>query len=59
MEELKKVFEVMYMVDTERVELAAYQKKNVDRTWFDLWKEGRDEDAPDPSWLVSKKLCWD
>lgn len=33
--ELKKVFEVMYVADTERVELAAYQLKNAARTWFD------------------------
>ncbi|XP_049381363.1 uncharacterized protein LOC125845918 [Solanum stenotomum] len=45
-EELKKVFEVMYVPDTERVELAMYQLENVARTWFDKWKEGRAEDAP-------------
>ena len=28
-EDLKKVFGVMHVVDTERVELAAYQLKNV------------------------------
>ncbi|WMV18322.1 hypothetical protein MTR67_011707 [Solanum verrucosum] len=49
-EELKKVFEVMYVVDTERVKLAAYQLKNVARTWFDQWKEGRAENAPPASW---------
>ncbi|WMV37414.1 hypothetical protein MTR67_030799 [Solanum verrucosum] len=48
--ELKKVFEVMHVADTERVELAAYQQKNVARTWFDQWKEGRGEDAPPASW---------
>ncbi|WMV33146.1 hypothetical protein MTR67_026531 [Solanum verrucosum] len=32
-EELKSVFEVMHVVDTERVELATYQLKNVSRTW--------------------------
>uniref|UniRef100_M0ZUZ3 Retrotransposon gag protein n=1 Tax=Solanum tuberosum TaxID=4113 RepID=M0ZUZ3_SOLTU len=45
-EELKKVFEVMHVADTERVELAAYQLKNVAQTWFDQWKEGRAENAP-------------
>ncbi|XP_049394793.1 uncharacterized protein LOC125859114 [Solanum stenotomum] len=34
-EELKKVFEVMHIADTVRVELAAYQMKNVARTWLD------------------------
>uniref|UniRef100_M1D8P2 Retrotransposon gag protein n=1 Tax=Solanum tuberosum TaxID=4113 RepID=M1D8P2_SOLTU len=34
-EKLQKVFEVMHVVDVERVELAAYQLKNVARTWFD------------------------
>uniref|UniRef100_M1DEA1 Gag-pol polyprotein n=1 Tax=Solanum tuberosum TaxID=4113 RepID=M1DEA1_SOLTU len=45
-EELEKVFDVMHVADTERVELAAYHMKNVARTWFDQWKGGRTEDAP-------------
>ncbi|WMV38353.1 hypothetical protein MTR67_031738 [Solanum verrucosum] len=49
-EELKKVFEVMHVADTERVELAAYQLKNIARTLFDQWKEGRVKDAPPASW---------
>ncbi|WMV40579.1 hypothetical protein MTR67_033964 [Solanum verrucosum] len=49
-EELEKVFEVMHIVDTEQVELAAYQLKNITKTWFDQWKEGRAEDAPPASW---------
>ena len=35
MEELVKVFVVMHVVDTERVELVAYQLNNVARTWLD------------------------
>ena len=50
-EELKKVFDVIHEVDSERIELAAYQMKNVARTWFDEWKENRDEYAPHPSWV--------
>ncbi|KAK4731238.1 hypothetical protein R3W88_024226 [Solanum pinnatisectum] len=38
-EELEKVFEVMHVTDAEQVELAAYQLKNVARTW--------------PSWGIS------
>jgi len=49
-EELKKVFDVMHVADTERVELAAYQLKDVARTWFDQWKGGRPENAPPASW---------
>ena len=49
-EELKKVFEVMHVVGTERVDLDAYLLKNVARTFFDQWKEGKDEDAPHQSW---------
>ncbi|KAH0693675.1 hypothetical protein KY285_020772 [Solanum tuberosum] len=49
-EELKKVFEVMHVADTERVELVVYQLKNISRTWFDQWKEDRAEDAPPASW---------
>lgn len=51
-EELKKVFDMMYASYTERVEVAAYQLKVVARTWFDKWKEGRDEDVPPASWLA-------
>ena len=47
---MKKVFEVMRVVGIERVELAAYKLKNVSRTQFDQWKEGKDEDAPHPNW---------
>ncbi|XP_049394787.1 uncharacterized protein LOC125859106 [Solanum stenotomum] len=49
-EELKKVFNVMHIADTRRVVLAAYPLKNVARTWFDQWKEGRSKDAPPASW---------
>ncbi|KAH0650238.1 hypothetical protein KY284_030150 [Solanum tuberosum] len=49
-EELKKIFDVMHVADTERVELAAYQLKDVARTWFDQWREGRAENAPPASW---------
>ncbi|KAH0729719.1 hypothetical protein KY290_000849 [Solanum tuberosum] len=49
-EELKKVFDVIHVTDTVRVELATYQMKNVARTWFDQWKGGRAEDAPPASW---------
>ena len=37
-EELKKVFKIMHVVDTERVELFAYQMKGVSRILFDQWK---------------------
>ena len=52
MEELKKVFDVMHVVDTQRVDLATYQLKNVARTWFDQWKGDIHEDAPHPSWDI-------
>ncbi|WMV33411.1 hypothetical protein MTR67_026796 [Solanum verrucosum] len=44
-EELQKVFEIMHVVDVERVDLDAYQLKSVARIWFDQWKKGRVEDA--------------
>ncbi|WMV37930.1 hypothetical protein MTR67_031315 [Solanum verrucosum] len=34
-EKLQKVFEVMHVIDVERVELVAYQLKGVARIWFD------------------------
>ncbi|XP_015087091.1 uncharacterized protein LOC107030255 [Solanum pennellii] len=49
-EKLNKVFEVMHVVESKRVELAALLLKSVDGTWFDQWKDGKGEDAPQPSW---------
>ena len=46
MEELKKVFEVMHVLNAERVKFFAYQLKGVVRTWFDNWKDGIHKDAP-------------
>ncbi|XP_015072896.1 uncharacterized protein LOC107017134 [Solanum pennellii] len=40
----------MHVSNSEQVELAAYQLKNKAKTGFDQWKEGRDKDAPHPSW---------
>ena len=34
-DELKKVFDVMHVAYTMRVEIDSYQMKNVARTWFD------------------------
>ena len=49
-EELKKIFDVMHVANTERIELATYQLKDVARTWFDQWKGGRVENAPPANW---------
>ena len=51
-EELKRVFHVMHVVDAERVELVAYQLKGIARVWFDQRKKNRAEDAPIVSWVV-------
>lgn len=50
--ELNKVFKVMHVNDTQRVELYSYQLKDIARTCFDKWIDGRDEDAPHASRLV-------
>ena len=34
-EELQKFFDMMHVIDVERVELDAYQMKSESRTWFD------------------------
>ncbi|KAG5571168.1 hypothetical protein H5410_060934 [Solanum commersonii] len=45
-EKLKRVFDVIHVAESERVELVAYQLKGVTRIWFDQWKKNRAEDAP-------------
>lgn len=44
------MFGVRHVSNAGRVKLDAYQLKILFRTWFDRWKEGRDEDAQYPSW---------
>ena len=51
MENLKNVFEVMHMVDGEKVELVSYELKNMPRTRFNQWKGNRDDNAPHSSWV--------
>lgn len=37
----------MHVIGVKRVDLAAYQLKNMARIWFDLWKLNRiDDNAP-------------
>ena len=57
-EDLKKVFEVMHVVDVDRVELAVYQLKSVARTWFDKWKGGKTEVNHVQVGLILKKPSW-
>ncbi|KAG5590232.1 hypothetical protein H5410_040746 [Solanum commersonii] len=44
--ELQKAFEIMHVVDPERVELDAYQMKGVARIWFEQRKKNQAEGAP-------------
>ena len=43
------MFEVFHVVNTERVELDAYQLKIVARTLFDQCKKGKAKEEPPPS----------
>lgn len=40
-EELKKVFDAMHVIDVERGELAAYQLNNVSTTWFNCGRRAK------------------
>ena len=49
----------MHVADTERVKLVPYKLKGIARTWFDQWKQGRDEDSPPASWACFEEdLVW-
>ena len=54
-EEINKVFDVMHVIDVERVYLDAYQLKNVATNLFKQWKEGKDEDSPHTNWSCFEK----
>ncbi|XP_015161200.1 uncharacterized protein [Solanum tuberosum] len=45
-DELQKVFEIMHVIDAERVKLDAYQLKGVTIIWFDQLKKNQAEGAP-------------
>ena len=45
---LNKMLDIVHVVDAERVQLAAYQLKNIAWSYYDQLKEGRYEDAPYP-----------
>ncbi|XP_049381308.1 uncharacterized protein LOC125845842 [Solanum stenotomum] len=51
-EELQKIFEVMYVVDSEGVELVAYLLKGVFRIWYGQWKRSIVEREPIVCWVV-------
>ena len=55
-EKLKNVFDVMHLIDTEELEIDAYQLKNSSRACFDQWNEGRDNHAPHPSWTCFEEV---
>ncbi|XP_049397329.1 uncharacterized protein LOC125861485 [Solanum stenotomum] len=50
--QLHKGFEVMHVVDVERVGIATYQLKVVARVWYDQWKKSTAEGEPIVSWAV-------
>nr|XP_009803207.1 PREDICTED: uncharacterized protein LOC104248608 [Nicotiana sylvestris] len=49
-DEFQKIFWVMHDIDTEAVDLAAYQLKDVANTWYETWEESRGEDADPETW---------
>ncbi|WMV32581.1 hypothetical protein MTR67_025966 [Solanum verrucosum] len=51
-DELRKVFEVMHVVDAKCVELAAYQLKSIARKWFDRWKKNKVEGTSQLTWAM-------
>ena len=51
-EVLQKSFDILHVVDAERLELVAYQLNCIARVWFNQWKRNMVEDAPIVSWDV-------
>ncbi|XP_070054416.1 uncharacterized protein [Nicotiana tomentosiformis] len=49
-DDVQKIFRVMYATDTEAIELGAYQLKDVANTWYETWEESRGEDAIPATW---------
>lgn len=49
-DEMEKIFRVMYASDTDGVDFVTYQLKGVAYQWYDEWKEIRSEDAKFAIW---------
>ncbi|WMV59086.1 hypothetical protein MTR67_052471 [Solanum verrucosum] len=49
-DEVMKIFGVMYVARNDRVELASYQLKDVAHIWFTQWKENRGFNAALVTW---------
>ncbi|XP_070046552.1 uncharacterized protein [Nicotiana tomentosiformis] len=51
-DEMHRTLRVMRATETEAVELASYRLKEVAYSWFELWKESREEGSPPARWVA-------
>ena len=55
---LDKVYKILFAMGvstTEKVELDAYQLKDVAQTWYNLWKDNRSLGGGPVTWEIFKK----
>ncbi|KAH0661218.1 hypothetical protein KY284_026149 [Solanum tuberosum] len=58
-DEVKKIFEVMQVTGSDRVELALYQLKDVAHIWYTQWKENMGTDATHITWVCFSETFLD
>ena len=49
-DEINRIFRVMHISETEAVELASYQLKDVAIAWYEMWVDSRGPNAPPAVW---------
>ena len=49
-DEINRIFRVMHISETEAVELASYQLKDVAVAWYEMWVDSRGPNAPPAVW---------
>ena len=51
-DEIKKITQIMHMIEEESMELASYQLKDVAYDWVQMWNKGRKKDTAPMTWQL-------
>ena len=51
-DEMKKITQIMHMIEEESVEVASYRLKDVAYDWVQMWNTGREKDTAPVTWQL-------
>jgi len=52
LDKVKKITQIMHVIEKENVELASYLLKDVAYDWVELWRKSKWEDATPMTWQL-------